>query len=266
MEGGDVLGVSHNTNVEYGTVASTCGFGPEGQLQGVDGSDHSVDRRKDNSFIVAVGAGGSGEIPVETTTTRVSGRGVYVRVSVIGRTIIDMVPAGYNGTCRTGASREVFEAIKIRYGNEGAWGSVVHGGGYVGVAAVSRDAKLIMGVGSEVGREDGVAGDCSASCKVGPRAGTLHTVVYIPAGLLITREPSELIVAHGVHLNIYSRGSAGSQSETLAATASQEACITAPVGLTSTGCIHLGGAIGSATIDTVGECTARCRLITENER
>ena len=108
LETVDVGRIVHHTHIEYRMIAGTGCFGPETQLQGVDGEEVGVHTRQHGTLVVAIGAGSGGVVPIQTLGTAgrvvIGGGSTDIGVSARRRTVVETGPAVCKDRAGSGTS------------------------------------------------------------------------------------------------------------------------------------------------------------------
>ena len=102
LEGAEIVGIRHHTHLERGVT--TADGSPETDAQGVERIVVGIDSGEHNHLIVAVGASGSGVVPVQTSRTTgcvvVGGAAAHIGIAIIVGTVVEAVPAfDKHGAC-----------------------------------------------------------------------------------------------------------------------------------------------------------------------
>ena len=194
LEGVEILGIGHYTDIELVGIAAIGRIHPEADLEGVDGS---IELGQDKIGVAARTA-----IHIERLGAAVNIRGRGHRIVAIGI-----------GRCGIPARGIARSGIVLETGDEGqrlgtAFGESADGGIHSGVAANGSDAEVVAHIGREVRIGPGVA---AGGAVDGPDVGGVGTMLDNPRGFLIASGPADANIVGGNRVDSNNRSGAGGQ-------------------------------------------------------
>ena len=159
-------------------------------------------------------------------------------IRIVGRIVGLFIPAVGQRVGSSGGPR--VEPLVERHGRTSTMGTESDFGGHIGVGAERHHTHHIVTVGLETG--DGVIGSGDRHGSIGPGGVRRQTIVHIPGGLLIARNPRDGDIGgmDAVDSNAGSGTVERLQTGAAAVAASGQAHIGAPVGGRGRGRGHIG--------------------------